>query len=161
MKKAIKAIAELICFWLFIIVLLFPENIPFARAHQNPAPCSNFVTLEPNEIPFAYSPALCEKQIIGYFDMYAGQRASCSISVCVPSDEPITVRLVDAPTDMTYDPNTWTLTWPTSSDDSGLHYVKLRGNVASMPPIEQYATILFNVKADRRPRFELIVPLVD
>lgn len=80
-------------------------------------------------------------QIIGFFDIFAGQTATCTVSVCSRYDESITVELIGAPEGMSLDQN-WRLTWQTDSSDVGLHYVTLR---AQTPSMSAYATILYKV----------------
>ena len=150
MKKA------MLC--LMIIVAL----ASMARADQTLAPCSSYWTLGPNDIPFEYDPNECQGQRIGYFaGVFAGQPTSCTINVCVATDLPVAITLLDAPDGMTYDPNTWTLSWQTDSNDVGLHYPKVVATIPSVPSIPpRFGTIPYQVVPDERPIFGPIIPFV-
>lgn len=121
----------------------------FALAGQTAAPCV-FFTYTPSDIPFAYDPNLCERQIIGWFDMYAGQRARCTINICAPDDYPVDITILDAKPNMSI--SGYTLEWNTEPNDTGLHYVSLAGTATSASG----ATILFNLRPDYRPVFDII-----
>ncbi len=112
------------------------------RAYQSPAPCGLWWTYGPDDVPFSYSRDLSRPQIIGFFDIFAGQTPNCTVSVCSRYDESMTVELIEAPEGMSLDQN-WRLTWQTDSSDLGLHYVTLRAQTSST---SAYATILYNVK---------------
>lgn len=112
------------------------------RAGQTPAPCGLWWTYGPRDIPFSYSRDLCRPQVIGFFDIFAGKTATCTVNVCSRYDESITLELLEAPDGMSLDHN-WRLTWQTDSSDLGLHYVTLR---AKTPSMSADATILYKVK---------------
>ncbi|MHC4158133.1 MAG: dockerin type I domain-containing protein [Planctomycetota bacterium] len=111
------------------------------RAYQTPAPCAPWWTYGPDDVPFSYRRDLCRPQVIGFFDMVAGQTANCTVNVCSQYDESIAVELIGAPEGMSVDEN-WRLTWQTDSSDVGLHYITLQ---AQTPSMSASATILYKV----------------
>jgi hypothetical protein len=115
-------------------------------AAQTPAPCT-FFTYGPNDVPFDYDPNFCDRQIIGWFEMYAGQRARCTVGVCSPDDMAVMLYPLDVQDGMSL--VDYAFEWQTDSNDVGIHYITIVATATSAAG----GTIIFNILPDYRPIF--------